>query len=71
MKQKIIMFIDMTEDKSPWLCVTLHTVKNPVISIHGHNFPVTIDLTPDQAFDLYVNLKSVLKKVQLALKERG
>jgi len=71
MKQEISMYIDMTDDPKNCMLATLHKTDTPYINIHSAFLPVTIRLTPDQAFDLFVNLKSTLKNVQLALKERG
>lgn len=70
MKQTINMEIDMRDEVTGCLCVTLHPGVEKIISIHGASLPVTIDLTPDQVFNLFVELKSVLKTVQLVVKER-
>jgi len=71
MEQKTEMLIDMTDDHKDCMLALLHKGEHPSIDIFGVNCPATISLTPDQAFHLFVELKSALKKVQLSLKERG
>ena len=70
MEQEIKMYIDMTKEPDSRLIATLHESYKPCINIHGFDCPATISLTPDQAFHLFVELKSALKKVQLSLKKR-
>lgn len=70
MKQDISMYIDMEEETDDCMIATLHEFEKPKINIHGAFCPATISLTPDQAFHLFVELKSALKKVQLSLKKR-
>lgn len=65
MRQRIEMIIDMRYEKNDCMQVTVHGGEKPSLAIHGSNCPVTIELTPNQAFQLMVVLKSAMNNIPL------
>jgi len=65
MRQEIKMFVSMVEETDDCMLVTVHKGEETRVHIHGSNCPVTLELTPNQEFDLLVELKSSMKDVPL------
>ncbi len=65
MKQEVKMFVDMTDENDGCLMVTVDRGEKVHVHIHGTNCPVTLQLTGNQAFNLLVELKAIMKDIPL------